>query len=405
MSKIRNNKKGFSLAELIVTIVVLGFVCVLTGQFVFQFTNVYNTSEARWEVQSAVTIANRKFETNRESIVNAYEADLLYDPVVANGITLKSDGSFVWRSGRDPYIIPAENSIDHKVEGVKDDPYTYIFSTPAYDESGKLLGSFLYIRHFGESNSELFLDAEGLGDVPVEVQFRMATTIPTRDEDGNEVTDFEKSYLPYTVQIELKSGDTTLTNYSLVSEYSLINVEQRKDQINWRNNFPVCDIAWLDGSEAVAGPAGWNSEEAVKGGPPEEANGKVYGSYYDPARDYYDNAVLTTVEKDGNVMRFISPEAFKTISDADDLTSGANLASCLTSFSFSDPSKLSSHVLGALRDFRDNVLAGTEFGDWFIDEYYNTWSPFLIEKAGFLKPVYRAILIPVSFVCGIVANV
>ena len=60
--------------------------------------------------------------------------------------------------------------------------------------------------------------------------------------------------------------------------------------------------------------------------------------------------------------------------------------------------------LNNLRDFRDNVLRGTEFGDWFISFYYNDLSPFLIEKTAFLKPVYKVVLTHVSYICGIIAN-
>ena len=114
---------------------------------------------------------------------------------------------------------------------------------------------------------------------------------------------------------------------------------------------------------------------------------------------------LDTVTKSGNVMRFISETAFHSKGDIDELTSASNMASCLTSFAFSDSSKLSSHALGALRDFRDNVLKGTTVGDWIIDNYYNEWSPFLVQKMGYLKPVYKVILTPVAYVCGLIANI
>lgn len=397
---IHNNKKGFSLVELLITIVILGFVCALTGQLSFQIWRLYNETETRWEVQNAVSLATRKFETNRDSIVNAYEADLLYDPVIEEGITVKSNTDFEWKSSRAPYIVPSEGDANHKVDGSYDDPYTYIFSAPAFDENGNKLGRYLFIRNFGEAKSQLFLDAEGMGDVPVEIKFRIAQNL----EKSAEL--YGKEYLKNTIEIEMKSGLPEISDYGVVTQYSLANVEMRKDDINKRNNAYVCDLAWLnaDRSRALAGPAGYTDPDVLNFPKnPDETDPNVYGVYKLSDKKYKE-AVLTTLEKEGNVMRFISPEAYKTIADADNMTSGANMASCLTTYAFSDPSKLSSHVLGSLRDFRDNVLEGNVIGEWVIDEYYNTVSPFLIENAPELKPIYRAVLIPVSFVCGIVAN-
>ena len=61
-------------------------------------------------------------------------------------------------------------------------------------------------------------------------------------------------------------------------------------------------------------------------------------------------------------------------------------------------------VLDNLRNFRDNVLRGTEIGDWFINFYYYELSPFMIEKTAFLRPVYKALIEPLSYVCDYIAN-
>ena len=102
-------------------------------------------------------------------------------------------------------------------------------------------------------------------------------------------------------------------------------------------------------------------------------------------------------------MRFISPAAYHSKGDVADTTQSMDLANCLSDWTFSSVIN-GDFYLDKIKTFRDEVLRGTEFGEWFIHEYYYTWSPFLIEHTAFLKPVYKAILIPVSYVCEFVAK-
>lgn len=397
---IHKNKKGLSLAELLVTIVILGMLISLGGQILYQLTMFYNMASVRWEIQSAVQLACNRFETNRDSISNAYQADILYDPKIAEGIIYDdTNNTFEWKNGS-PYVLPAENTVD------SDDPYTYMFSTPAYRKSdGQYLGSFMFIRDYASANSTLFLEDAGFGDTPVEITFDIGRSVDAIDSSGNIDNTIPDTYLTQTVAITLKSGRPDVTNYEVKTAFTLVNISEGK-KINYSNGMLVFDPDWLDaetGRSAMAGPAGWTDAEL---------NGQTTSGYptssttaYTVAdgTDIYVN--VTTLQENANIMRFVSPTAFHEKGDVDELTSSANMASCLTSFAFSDASKQSSHVLGALRDFRDNVLKGTTVGDWVINNYYNEWSPFLVQKMGYLKPVYKVILTPVAYICGLIANI
>ncbi|MGN0569840.1 MAG: Tfp pilus assembly protein FimT/FimU [Candidatus Fimenecus sp.] len=397
---IHENKKGLSLVELIVTVVILGMVVSLGGQILYQLTNFYNATAMRWEIQSAVQLACNKFETNRDSISNAYRADLLYDPIVEKGVIINDDHTFTWKDGS-PFVLPAENMSN------SDDPYTYMFSTPAYRASdGQYLGSFLFIREFGASKSELFLDEAGFGETPVEVEFNVARSVDSLDATGIVDDTIPNIYLTHTVSITLKSGRPDVTSYTLKTSYTLENLSNGK-KINYIGGALVFDYGWLGGEAGatpMAGPAGWSDAELnsqTGSGYPESGNAQ----YKDPTTGEMVSVIVDTMNKSANVMRFISETAFHSKGDIDEATSSANMASCLSSYAFSDSSKLSSHALGALRDFRDNVLKGTTVGDWIIDNYYNEWSPFLVQKMGYLKPVYKVILTPVAYVCGLIANI
>ena len=397
MFKYIHNKKGLSLVELLVTLAVLSLVIPLAGQLLYQHTNLFNVAQTKWEIQNAVKLACSKFEANKDALVNSYQTDILYDPVIEEGIVLKDDGTFRWKHSRgNSYVITEEGFAD------KNDLYTYIFSTPTYNEEGKYLGTYLFIREYGSSRSKLFLDSEGFGDVPVEICFTIAESVDALNSQGEKDNTIANTYLTNAINIELKSGVPDIAAYSLKTTYSFVNISEGK-RVNYAGSALVFEKEWLDTVGVAAYPTGWVNEELNKDINSGYPNNTI-ARYYDADKQVRE-ANITNVNKTANVIRFVSPTAFNSKGETDDHTTDANMASCLTTFAFCDNTKLSSHVLGALRDFRDNILKGTEFGDWFIYNYYNTWSPFLVKNLGFLKPVYRVILTPVAYVCGMIANI
>lgn len=405
------NKKGFSLAELLVTIVIVGMVISLGGQILYQLTNFHNTATYRWKIQSAVQLACRKFESERDSITNAYQADILYDPVVEGGITVKDDGTFTWKDGSVKALTMPE-------EGVKDndDLYTYVFSAPAYGTDGAYKGVWLFIRNYGSTNSVCFLEDEGMGDVPVEIEFSIATSAESLREDENGNPDpTNPKYLNNTIAVKFKSGREDLTVYEVDTAYTLVNTRENSGKrINYNGAELTYELEWGNNNgnnnlTAMAGPAGWTNEElnvATNVGYPGDSNGNATTHYQIEGEPNKRQVTLSNINKSANVMRFISPTAFHAKSNVDELTSGANMASCLSSWAYMDSSaEEQSVVLGGLRDFRDNILSGTVIGDGIIDLYYNTVSPFVVNNLAFTKPVIKAVLKPLSFICGIIANI
>lgn len=405
---VHKNKKGFSLAELLITIVILGMVMSLSGQILYQLTNFYNMAAHRWDIQSAVQLAGRKFETERDSISNSYEADILYDPVVADGIVMADDGTFTWKNGSaKSYVMLTEGTTD------RDNPYTYIFSTPTYDTKGNFLGTWLFVRQYGAANSEPFLENEGFGDVPVEVEFTIATSVPSLATEEEGSTPAQPKYLNNTISVKFKSGLENVTNYEVNTSYTLVNTpESSNKKINYTGKYLTFETDWLGGQSgktAMASPAGWTDEALNRqsnSGYPGDAEGTAPTVYTLPNETVKRDIRVSNVNKAANVMRFISPTAFHAKTDVNNLTSGTNMASCLTSWAYMDATaKEQSTVLGGLRDFRDNVLKGTAVGDWVIDRYYNEWSPFVVNNLAFMKPVIKVALKPISAICGMFANI
>lgn len=394
---IHKNRKGFSLVELLVVVAVLGIGLALVGNLLFQMTNFNNMATYRYEIQNAVKMAYTKFETKSDTIIKAYQADVLYDSVIAAGIlvTNADPNNFQYE-----WIGDGKNTAPLVLPSDVDEDFTYIFSTPAkYKETDQNIGYMLFIRENGANRNELYLNPEGMGTVPVEIQFAIATNAPeatSRHENDYKEEENPKKYIGHSVKIAIKSGKNDVTNYCVDTSYTLENIMQNNKSINYYNGELVREDHW--GNDGKTGPAGWINGNVIDGFPTDEQKKFTYIDNNGSTQ----TGTLDTITKSGNIMRFISPESYF----ADEATSAnasVSKASCLTSFVING-SEMADRVLDNLRLFRDNVLRGTEFGDWFIHQYYYVWSPFLIEHTAFLKPVYQAILIPVSYVCEFIAK-
>lgn len=384
--------------ELIIAITFVGFVISLAGQLLSTLTKTFNIAERRWEVQTAVRLACTKFETNKDSIINAYKGDLIYDTALDAGVVYNTTtGQITWNQASK--VMPTE--------GVKkaDNIYTYIFSAPAVDQNGKALGSFLFIREFDAERSTLFLDNTGMEEVPVQINFRVASSPDTMNRDGSgniSVSPTQTySYLKSTVEIDFTSGVEDITNFEVITQFALNNFNGR--ELTMENGMPVLEEAWLDN----AYPAGWSADASVTGAP--SGTAVQYITKREPLT--YSGATnvkdcSTYMSGDANLMRFVSERAVASKGEVDELTSSTSMATCLTKYLFTDGTRNGARTIGALRDFRDNVLRGTVVGDWVIDQYYNNWSPALISACqgnSQLKAVLKAVISPAAKVLGLIA--
>lgn len=392
-----------------VTLAIVGLVVGLVGTLLYQLTNFHTMSTYRYRIQNAVKMAYTKFETRSDEFVKAYQADVLYDPVIANGITVTDDSpnnfTYYWNEceiqsddGNGGEIITVVDApLVLPSNGVVDTDFTYIFSTPAKDAEGNNIGSLLFIRENGSAVNELYLDPEGMGTIPVEIQFSIATNNPKAEDryiyDYKDEENPEK-YIGHSVDVVIKSGRDEITNYGVDTSYTLENIMQNNKTINFASDRLVTEAAW--GADGQTGPAGWVDGE-LTGFPTESQQNFTYNNSGEEKTGTY-----KTITKSGNIIRFISPESYFAEEEVSG-TPSAMHASCLSFFAMNG-SEMADRVLDNIRLFRDNVLRGTEFGDWFIHQYYYVWSPFLIEHTAFLKPVYQAILIPVSYVCEFIAK-
>ncbi len=440
---LHKNKQGLSLAELIIAVAIVGFVMSLAGQLLYSMTKVYNLAEQRWDVQNAVQLACNKFESGTDSIVNSYKADLLYDTTLEDGMVYNTETGAISYKTTNP-VMPTEGAVDNA------NIYSYIFTAMTYDQNNNELGYFMYYRDFDDANTSLLLNTDGFGEVPVKLSFRVASSVPLLQEldDGSfALKDNENQHYTFmdsTVEINVTSGKEDVTNYSMTTQYTLYNFSGRS--LTTENGEYVLEEAWLgsvypagwmpvymvetnnsggyvfaregdtvllsNGSNvtAGAGEGQTGTEVTVGGGPTLNSQNQVKVKYitsrnpttYSTAAQAYDCSDYIFGE--ANMMRFISERAAMAKGEIDELTTSAKMASCLSNFLFADGTVEGGRVIGALHDFRDNILRGTTIGDWVIDQYYNVWSPALIEQE-WLHPVLKVALKSASYVCGVIANI
>lgn len=428
---VHNNNKGFSLVELLICVAILALVVPLAGQVLFSFASVNNNIIDKWQVQTAVKLACNEFNAAKDGLTNAYQVDVLYDPVIENGVNLKDDGTISWLGGvASPYVMYAEGlQMDIKVE-----PYTYIFSAPTYRNYGtaneEYLGELMYIRECGTKNSKLLLGAAGFGDVPVDITFTLASTEFVREDNVK--------YTDDSIFIKFVSGKDDMYPYELQTAFAIVNNMRsiNKKALVGEEETLVFEQRWLDPSgNPKAYPAGWTNYELNATPGSNYPSGTTVTNadsttttqhlarYVDHQKAIKDVLLTEKFEFDvngdgqianneksnpvitraGNVLRYVSPTAQATQDDVANRKSGANIATCLTGWAMMG-SSFEQSVLTNLRAFRDNVLKGTTFGDWFIEQYYYVWSPFVVKNLEVLKPVIKAVLIPISYICGQVAK-
>lgn len=412
-SKLCSDKRGFTLAELLVTLVLLSLFLGLTMQFTTSFIRQYQKVEARWWVQTATRRVMDYLDQKAEPLNNSSQIDLFYMDDTTEVAYAETDDLNVMKG----------------VPTVGNDKYAYIYTKP--DENGN---DIIYILERGVGNTPVNFTNQILGlstsdkDVPLKIEFEVATSPkkthsenvtevvdngegetvtrvvqePVTDKDGNALTDGngnpltnnkteiiygegEDQYLYSTVTVTVSAGSELGGDYSLSTSFTLSNM--LPDQyIN------------VSGSELVATAgncyvSGWANEKL---GCPEYVNGASI------TRDANPHAA-----DKANILRYVSAESFldnQATGTSDVSIEGAGM--CFGSLSMKG-SGLEVQVTSALRDFRDNVLAKSALGNKIIEKYYNVWSPALLNIANehpFLLKIGKAVLIPASVLAYFVAE-
>lgn len=374
LAKLKNklkSKQGITLVELLVTIALMAMVTGLTIQLAHSFLQSYSIVQARWRTQNAAQQVMQFFRLQNESLSNSASISLFYTET-------------------EQPVADYEDPTDMQgVPSTGNDTYAYIYSQPASDPE---LGDVIYVLERGEGKTpvnltEYLIDEE----VPLDIKFSVSV-VPqevfrgeaTTDAEGNTTVPYsygggEDAYLPTTVDVTISTPESIGGNYTLTTSFTMNNMMQNQ-RVNYEGGTP-CRVA-----ASGIGIAGWDDPDLEC---------PVSTSLYPYAT------------KSANILRYVSAQSFlesQNTNGADINVEGAGL--CFSNLVMAD-SPIGWQVKGALRDFRDNVLAKTDLGNQIIDKYYNEWSPALVaaaEENPAVKTLGKLVLIPASVVALFIAD-
>lgn len=366
------------MVELLVTVAVLSITMVLAVQLSYQFYHRYAQIEQRWIVQNAAKRVMQYFESTNEALTNSTNVALFYTEP----------------ENRGEVEVYADVNQMQGVPAAGNGTYAYIYTKPASDPA---LGDVIWVvERANEANTTpvpVNLTEYILGeDVPLSVAFRVSTTPvevtkgePVENPDGSTTIPYiygggEDAYLTNTVDIIISTPASLGGNYTLTTSFTMNNIAQ-----NQQVNYDAAGICKTAGNVYIAG---WSNAEIA-----------CPVNTGDSRMQYAQN--------EANILRYVSTASFLSSQNTGTAGFDAEGAGLCFGALCMEGSAVGTQVKGALRDFRDNVLAKTELGNTVINKYYNEWSPALLaaaEEHPSLKTFGKIVLIPASVIAFFTAE-
>ena len=362
INKTKHDRRGFTLAELIVAIAVMALVMGLVAQLFGTIYKRYDMVEKQFKLQAQVEyiVAQFQEDATKTSLSTATKVDIFYeDPatVEANQILASCPELGTFTENADGTITFQKPT----------NQYTYYFTYKGYfyglapihliDEDNKVTikSNNIAYKFYYQFDNPLKLDVKfsvGVDAFQWDTTENKEMENPT-DASGNAL---KHKYLDSGISVAVKSNREYLpAKYDLNSSFSFDNMKTNGQLVNCNN-----ESGYYFTSEYTAG---WDSGTDTEGYPSNrQESGKTYPNS----------------KRSGNVIRFISyNDSIGGALDAD--TGDTETAfTCGTRWLMAG-TDMESGVVKTLRDFRDNTLKDTYLGDIIIDKYYNEWSPAIIK--------------------------
>lgn len=378
INKTKHDRRGFTLAELIVAIAVMALVMGLVAQLFGTIYKRYDMVEKQFKLQAQVeyVVAQFQEDATKTSLSTATKVDIFYeDPatVEANQILASCPELGTFTENADGTITFQKPT----------NQYTYYFTYKGYfyglapihliDEDNKVTikSNNIAYKFYYQFDNPLKLDVKFSVGVDA---FQWDTTENKEMENPTDALGnaLKHKYLDSGISVAVKSNREYLpAKYDLNSSFSFDNMKTNGQLVNCNN-----ESGYYFTSEYTAG---WDSGTDTEGYPSNrQESGKTYPNS----------------KRSGNVIRFISyNDSIGGALDAD--TGDTETAfTCGTRWLMAG-TDMESGVVKTLRDFRDNTLKGTYLGDIIIDKYYNEWSPAIIKigsKNETLKNIGRTVV-------------
>lgn len=382
MTEKKQRKGGFTLVELLVTIAILSMTLGLLVQLSQQVYRRYAQIEQRWMVQTAAKRVMQYFESANEALSNASNVALFYTAPEKRGVV----GNY------------ADVNKMQGVPATGNATYAYIYTIPADDPSqGDTIWVVERKTDANPNPTPVNLTERILGEsIPLSVSFHVSTTplevtrgedVTYVDENGQMQTSAvytygggEDAYLTNTVDVVISTPASVGGNYVLTTSFTMNNIAQ-----NQKINYDAKGICETAGDAYIAG---WSAENI-------------------PCPVNIGDSRMGYATQEANILRYVSTKSFLASQNTNTEGFDAEGAGLCFGALCMEGSAIGTQVKGALRDFRDNVLAKSDLGNTIIDKYYNEWSPALVSAAAehpSLKTIGKIVLIPASVVAFFAAE-
>ena len=354
------NKKGFTLVELLVVLILLSFgVLALANMFKVTY-RAFNKAEERYVKQEAVKEVAQSLRSGRNNVAAALSADVF--PATTDGTS----------------VVPTDN--------VKDKSYSYLYILPHYgcsvcdatwdktnnkcpqnctDASSEVDGYYLYVQNRGVSQNDI--KDKPLSDIPMYVSIDVIKDDLGKNSYGVIITlaALEEDFVYETKTTDAEGNTVAVLNtpspddiyYSLDVAYHFPNMVTNKD----------------------AKPVNYSTKE-------EKTKAPLYGL----TGGVVQNKELEAVDENGAVLRVYVDSIIST----DNTDANAQVPSFC--FIATASYGLDSGEVGLLCKFRDECLLTNPLGTAFVNAYYKLSPPIadFIRESEPLKAAVRVALKP-----------
>ncbi len=364
MFKFLTSKKGFTLVELLIVLVLLGLGVFAVGNIVRVSYRAFDKSEERFIKQEAVKTAAELLRTGSNSVAAAMSADV-FPSGDAVGAQTTPEGVYT-----NATVVPAGSSVDES--------YSYLFTEPSYDDNGDINGYFLYIQNKGMKRENAIL----VSDVPMYVKIDAYIDYSYEgapDMENQGAVDIMLAALEDDYAYEDGDGDGKIDPPTADDIYYSLNVAY---------HFP--NIVTNDTGIMVNHvKKNFRSEANLY----DQSNGNMIMS----GSDY---VTVKSIDQDGSVLRVY----------CDSILSGDNTNTSIAvpklCFVATASYGYDSGEVGLLCEFRDKCLLTNPLGTAFVNAYYAISPPiadFIAEHEG-LKAAVRVALKPLIVVAEYAIN-
>lgn len=383
VSRMKSDKRGFTIPELLVTLVIMGLVAVLIGAIAGNIYKRYKLVEDRYVVQTEVKAIADAFtaDASTGSLATATKVDLFYqdpDELMSNNkftccpelgeFTVHTEewtATATGSSGETTSRYYPANSLEFSARNPSSADfdetnyqYAYLF---VYDDHFYVLNSKSYVATRFSFTDEVMVNIEYTIAVDA---FKMVENSEGKWVEGDvydRKTTKPHEYLHDGLTVTVSSGDDYDFDYSLMTSFALKNYTDEMC-INYNNDDGTSYLT----NAYVAGYSFGNSCDNYPGtkGTSDPSFDKIEGTC-----DHLDSAAT--------VIRYISLTAFNSGQVSGNSGSTSTGFGCATSFLMVG-TDIGEGVKNTLRNFRDTTLKGNALGDLIIKKYYE-WSPAIIE--------------------------